>query len=115
MSDDGMSLPNWLTARPGDGRGNSRKLSYKAFLKSPEWRKVRADVLADLARRQGVKVPICEGEGCEEQATTVHHEEYEKILANTPRKKLRGACVGCQLREREGRILRHVMGYGRRA
>ena len=110
LADDGRSIGRWLTAVPGEGRHNSRRRNYEAFLRSPKWKQIRAEVLEDLRRRQGGPVPICEGEDCVETAVSVHHEAYLPILADTPRSKLRGACMRCQLQERQERITRRVLG-----
>lgn len=92
LADDGRSLGRWLTAVPGEGRGNSRTRKKQDFYRSKEWHAQRDRVLDrdDHTCRN-----------CGDYANSVHHIRYAPILAETPDEDLVASCVPCNTGEAE--------------
>lgn len=89
------ALPGW--ERRKQPSQNSRARRYRDFLRSKEWREMRAMVLERAGGR-------CEGENCGAPAETVHHVRYAKVLEETPMSDLRASCVRCNVNERQQRL-----------
>lgn len=88
-------------------RPNSRKRAYQAALHSAHFRKLRKQVLERDDFRCQMNLS-----GCTEIATTANHKTYDRLGAELP-DDLEAACNSCQLRERERRLTRKVLGpYG---
>lgn len=81
-------------------RPGARRRRYLEALRSPHWKKLRELVFERDAGR-------CQR--CGEPATDLGHRTYERLGAELP-EDVEAQCRSCNLREREQRIARRVLG-----
>lgn len=97
----------WVVRPRPKRAGTKRRREYNAYLTTPRWKEVRVLV---LARDFG----LCQlmMQGCTEEATEVHHENYTQFGkgGEAEAETCVAVCRRCNQREREQRIAKGVLG-----
>lgn len=101
----------------GQYKKDRHNRGYKEYLKSPEWKRKKTMVMEraklpcmpespeirvsyDCYERRIESIvmewkPICENEGCQNEAKHVHHLHYETLGKEDIHKDLKALCEGC--------------------